>query len=187
MPTCGICLYEQSSLAFFFRGQHKNAPIWPFPQQLPQQAGTAKPKPTPAGLQEGLHKGGEEQPPYSISLLKSLDSRCCRTMSLSSPAFWTFLSPPRLQICRCDVVSMGGETGSSPQKGLGGLSQWEGAGCCTAVRSLRPTVEPSRWVAMYNFHVFCQKERKIKPCCKEAPRALALSHAGAAAWPKASG
>lgn len=52
---------------------------------------------------------------------------------------------------------------------LGRLRQGEGAGCCTAVCSLRPTVEPSRRAAVYNFHVFCQKERKIKPCCKEPP------------------
>lgn len=40
-----------------------------------------------------------------------------------------------------------------------------------------PAREAARRAAMYNFNVFCQKERKIKPCCKEPPRALSVLHA----------
>lgn len=45
-----------------------------------------------------------------------------------------------------------------------------------------PDREADRRAAMYNFNVFCQKERKIKPCCKEPLRALSVLHAEVGCW-----
>lgn len=71
----------------------------------------------------------------SISLLKSLDSRCCCIMSLFPGFLDVPFSSKTPDLPSVFVVSIGGETGGSPQKGIGRAEAVGGGGMldCSAL------------------------------------------------------